>query len=230
MNLGKTREEALPAGEPAGRAIHARLRFAIIRMELKPGQRLSENELAQRFGTSRAPVREAFIRLADEGLIDVSPQRGSYVTKISLSAMRRARFVREAIEIAIVRRAAANGLPESARTAAEDAIARQRAAGDDPSLFTAADDAFHSALSDSIDMDGLWAVLEREKSQFDRLRFLSVGHATPVATLLDQHRRILDAILARDPQAAETAMRDHMAEILSSSRKLIERHPDHIEE
>lgn len=230
MTSGRTLREVLPAGEPAGRAIHARLRTAIIRMELKPGQRLSENELAQAFGTSRAPVREAFIRLSDEGLIDVSPQRGSFVTKISLAAMRRARFVREAIEIAIVRRAAANGLSESARAAAEDAIARQRAAGDDPHLFTAADDAFHRALSDSIDVGGLWAVLEREKSQFDRLRFLSVGHATPVATLLDQHRRILDAVLARDAPAAESAMRDHMAEILSSSRKLIELHPDHIEE
>ena len=72
----------------------------IISLRLRPGEKLSESDLAARFGTSRAPVREALIRLVEDGLIDVRPQRGSFVSRISLRAMERARFVREALEVA----------------------------------------------------------------------------------------------------------------------------------
>lgn len=230
MAHAKAETETWPAGESAGRAIHARLRAEIIRMALQPGQRLSENEIAARFGTSRAPVREAFIRLADEGLIDVSPQRGSFVTKISLAAMRRARFVREAIEAAVMRLVAERGLPDAARAAAENALAEQRRATDDAAAFTLADDSFHRAFADATGIAGLWDSLEREKAQFDRLRFLSLGQATPTAILIEQHELMLDAILARDPSRAEAALREHMTEILSSARRLADLHPEHIEE
>src|SRR5438477_12579774 len=79
--------DAVSRNPPTVRAIHAKLRHEVITLRLRPTTRLSENELALRFGTSRAPVREALIRLADEGLIDIPPQRGSFVSRISLGAM-----------------------------------------------------------------------------------------------------------------------------------------------
>lgn len=207
-------------------AIHARLRHDIVRLEFHPGQRLSENEIALRFGTSRAPVREALIRLAEEGLIEVWPQRGSFVTRISLAAMKRARFVREAVEISVVRTAAATGLSDAAYAGAEQAIAAQEAAGENADRFTTADDAFHRALVEAIGLNQLWAVLEREKVQFDRIRYLSVGAATPVATLIKQHKDILSAVRARDPGAAEAAMRAHMAEVLKAAQMLLSKFPE----
>lgn len=214
---------------PTG-AIHARLRRDIVRLHYQPGQRLSENEIALHFGTSRAPVREAFIRLADEGLLEVWPQRGSFVPRISVAAMKRARFVREAIEISVVRTAAEAGLSDAALAGAEQAIAEQQAAGEEAVGFTTSDDSFHRALVEAIGINQLWAVLEREKVQFDRIRFLSVGSATPVATLIAQHRAILDAVRRRDPNAAEEAMRTHMAEVLKATQTLIAMHPDLISE
>ena len=89
----------LQDSEQQDRSIYRVLRQDVVTLRLKPGMRLSENELAARFGTSRAPVREALIRLADEGLIDVRPQRGSFVSRISLAAMEQARLVREALEV-----------------------------------------------------------------------------------------------------------------------------------
>ena len=124
-------------------SLYAALRRDIVRLALRPGQRLSENEIALRFGTSRAPVREAFIRLAEEGLIEVRPQRGSFVTRISIAAMQRARFVREAIELSVVRRAAEMGLTADMIEAVERTIVEQQAADDDASAFTSADDGFH---------------------------------------------------------------------------------------
>lgn len=208
------------------RAIHAQIRNDIVTLRLRPGTRLSENELALRFGTSRAPVREALIRLVEEGLIEVLPQRGSFVSRISLAAMQRARFVREALEVAIARRAAEIGFSPQAREQAAASLAEQERAKDDPERFTLADDAFHRTLADHIGISQIWAVLEREKSHFDRVRFLSLPEKTPVESLIAQHRDILAAILRRDPEGAEAAMRVHLSEVLKIVEKLSAEHPD----
>jgi GntR family transcriptional regulator, rspAB operon transcriptional repressor len=90
--------------------IYQTIRTEIIRMRLRPGERLSEKELGLRFGTSRTPVREAIVSLVEDGLIEVRPQRGTYVARISLQSVRRARFVRSALELAIIREAAERGV------------------------------------------------------------------------------------------------------------------------
>jgi DNA-binding GntR family transcriptional regulator len=213
---------------PTVRAIHATLRHELVTLRLPPATRLSENELALRFGTSRAPVREALIRLADEGFIDILPQRGSFVSRISIGAMRRARFVREAIEISVVRQAATDGLSKAVRSDIDRAIADQIAARDDPETFTLADDAFHRSLVEGIGIAQLWSVLEREKAQFDRVRFLSLPHTTPVEVLVEQHKAIISAIDARKPDAAADAMHAHMSEVLKITNTLVSRHPDFI--
>lgn len=219
-------ESAATTQPPSVRSIHATLRRDIVTLRLMPGARLSENELAQRFGISRAPVREALIRLVEEDLIMVLPQRGSFVSQISLKAMRRARFVREALEVATVRRAAGEGLPPAVLARLETAVADQEASRANSELFSAAEDAFHRALADGIELEGLWAVVEREKAQFDRVRFLSLPMVTPVDLLIRQHRAILAAVVARDPAAAEAAMREHLSEVLKIASSLAERHPD----
>jgi len=84
--------------------IYERLRRAITTLELAPSESVSEKDLAQKLGVSRTPVREALIRLADEGLIDVLPQRGTFVAPIRLQDVEDAQFIREALEVAVVRR------------------------------------------------------------------------------------------------------------------------------
>jgi GntR family transcriptional regulator, rspAB operon transcriptional repressor len=216
-----------PSGQPPTvRSIHATLRQDIVTLRARPGEKLSENELAMRFGTSRAPVREALIRLVEEELIEVLPQRGSFVSRISLGAVKRARFVREALEVATVRRAAEIGLPPEAVAGAQGAITAQLAAADDPERFTEADDGFHRSFSQGIGLGQVWGVVEREKAQFDRIRFLSLPGVTPVDVLIAQHREILDAVVSRDAARAESAMRLHMAEVLKVADRLAADHPE----
>ena len=220
---------APPGGQPANaRTIHAVLRQDIVTLRLPPGERLSENELAERFGTSRAPVREALIRLVEDGLIEVRPQRGSFVTRISLKAMEGSRFVREALEVAIIRQAAAQGITAAAEARIEAAIQAQLGARDDPERFTQFDDQYHRALAEAAGLVAVWAIVEREKAQFDRVRFLSLPSTTPVAVLVEQHRGILAAMVNRDPAAAEQAMRVHMTEVLKITRRVAEQYPDFI--
>src|SRR3546814_7641471 len=93
------------APEPVARRVFRELRSAIVMMRFRPGQALSEKEIADRFGVSRQPVREAFIKLSEAGLVSVRPQRGTYVVKISARQVYDVRFVREAVEVAVVRKA-----------------------------------------------------------------------------------------------------------------------------
>ena len=203
--------------EPAtGRIFHL-LRNAIVTMELKPGQALSEKDIADRFGVSRQPVREAFIKLSEAGLVRVRPQRGTYVVKISAKQVTDARFVREAVEIAVARRACEVMSPEaiaglhlildSQRKAAEDAAHAR---------FLVLDEAFHRALALGVDCDYAWRVVEEVKAQMDRVRYLSLPDATPVERLIEQHAAIVAAVTARDAAAAEAAVRRHLSEILIS--------------
>ena len=221
MPLPATASDANPT-----RSIYSRLRQDIIALRLMPGEKLSENELAQHFGTSRAPVREALIRLVDDGLIEVRPQRGSLVTLISLQAMEQARLVREALEVAIIRRAAEMGLPNATRLAAEAAIEGQAAAREDAERFTQLDDVFHRGFAEGSGLIGVWAIIEREKAQFDRIRFLSLPAVTPVYVLIEQHKMMLKAVLDRDPLQAEQALRTHMSEVLRIANELAQRHPN----
>ena len=90
----------------ASRQVYQALREAIITAQLAPGQRISENRLAERLAVSRTPVREALIRLQDERFVQIVPQLGTFVTRISSAAVEDAQFIREALECAAVRIAA----------------------------------------------------------------------------------------------------------------------------
>ncbi len=210
----------------SARGLYNVLRQDIVTLRYKPGEKLSENDLAKRFGTSRAPVREALIRLGEDGLIDIRPQRGSFVSRISLKAMERARFTREALEIAIIRRAAEKGLTEKRCHDIEQAIAGQLQSGQDAEQFSYYDDLFHSQFATSVGLEGVWHTIEREKVQFDRIRFLSLPNITPVDLLIDQHRSIYKAVLEQQPQKAEAAMRIHMSEVLRIFDRLFANHPE----
>jgi DNA-binding GntR family transcriptional regulator len=213
----------------AGAQAFAALRHAIVTLRLRPGQSFSEQEVARQLRTSRTPVREAFIKLAEAGLIEVLPQRGTLVRRISAKAVRDARFVREAVETAVLREAAAaDRLPPSFFAAARGLIAAQReaAAADDLGRFLGLDDAFHRSFAAGIGRGHAWAVVEAQKAQMDRVRFLSLPEATPIGRLIDQHEAILDAVERGDAPASEAAMRTHLTEVLAVLEPLRRRYPD----
>lgn len=211
----------------AGAQAYAALRHAIVTLKLRPGQSLSEQAVARQLRVSRTPVREAFIKLAEVGLLKVLPQRGTFVRKISAKAVRDARFVREAIELAVLREAV-DRLPPSFFAAARRLIAAQRetAAGEDLERFLALDDAFHRSFAAEIDRAHAWAVIEDQKTQMDRVRFLSLPGATSIGRLIDQHEAILDAAERGDAPASEAAMRTHLTEVLAVLEPLRQRYPD----
>src|SRR6218665_264120 len=193
-----------------GNKVFEAMRQAIIQLQLRPGDPLSEAEMARQFGVSRQPVREAFIKLAEVGLVEIRPQRGTSVVMISRREVENARFIRAAIEVAVVRKAAAEA-DIVQHDILDGLIDRQRAANQagDHAEFLRLDEAFHQAIAQAADCEHAWRLLENLKAQMDRVRYLSLSDATPIDTLIAQHAVIADSIRRRDPDAAEAGMHQH---------------------
>jgi DNA-binding GntR family transcriptional regulator len=202
-------------GKTVGPQVYRILRERIIQAELLPGERLSESDVAKSLSVSRQPVREAFIKLSEEGLVQVLPQRGTFVTKISVASVMDVRFVREAIEADIVRLVAekhdAGTIEELRRQLTE----QKKVPHDDRSAFLRLDERFHNTLATAAGKAYAWSVIESVKAQMDRVRFLSVDDMH-IGRLIEQHERIVDGIAAGDKTAAEQALRTHLREILNS--------------
>lgn len=216
------------AQEPAAARVFQELKAAIVTMALTPGQALSEADIAARLGVSRQPVREAFIKLGESGLVRIRPQRGTFVVKISVKQVTDARFVREAVEIAVARRACEVMAADAVAELRQNLVAQRAAAVEGaPARFLALDEAFHRGLALGVDCDYAWRVVEEVKAQMDRVRYLSLPQATPIERLVEQHGAILDAVEDGNPKAAERAVRRHLSEILTSL-PLLERQFPHL--
>ena len=217
--------------QPIQPQLVARLREAIVETRLRPGQALSEAEIAAGYGVSRQPVRETFIRLRELGLVQIMPSRGTFVTRISAREVLNARFVREAIECAVAR-LAARLIDGEGRRRLDAAIADQAAAAaaGDAARFYALDETFHRTIAAIADCDYAARVIEDVRVQLDRVRFLSLPQATPLGTLVAQHSAIAAAIAGRDGDGAEAAMRAHLREILMSLPRLARANPDMFED
>ncbi|HHX1816305.1 TPA: GntR family transcriptional regulator [Klebsiella pneumoniae] len=210
-------ESQLNPTQPVNQQIYRILRRDIVHCLIPPGTPLSEKEVSVRFAVSRQPVREAFIKLAENGLIQIRPQRGSYVNKISLSQVRNGCFVRQAIECAVVRRAAGM-INEEQLYQLEQNLHQQRIAVDRQQLndFFLLDDEFHQKLSIIADCQLAWETVENIKAAIDRVRYMSLDHVTSPEMLLRQHHEIFTALEKRDADAVEKAMSIHLHEISES--------------
>lgn len=217
MSIESLRLEKLgEAGASSAFQVERDLREAIIRLELLPGTRLSEQEIADRLGVSRQPVREALIALAKSKLVEVRSKRGTYVVKISAREMMEARFVREAIETAVVRRACMTFDPW-VRTSIDAILKRQAAAREaqDYNRFRREDEQFHMALASGAGCAMAWSVIADVKAHIDRVCNLQLRKPDSMGTLIAEHHTIIAAIDARDADRAEAAMAAHLEGIIS---------------
>lgn len=204
----------LPPHKPASQHIYEAIRNAIILCELEPGARLSEHDIAKQFGVSRQPVREACIKLSQEGLINVLPQRGTFVGRISSKRVSDGRFIREAIEIAVAKKAALE-ITTRQLIVLKDNLSEQRQEVErgNRARFIELDDVFHQALAQSVDCIDAWQILQTIKANMDRVRYLSLFEESPLPVLLRQHQAIFDAIKSSNPEQAKLAIQEHLKEL-----------------
>lgn len=211
---------SLDPATPITRQISRILRERIIQVDLKPGDRLSESEVARFYDVSRQPVREAFIRLADQGLLAILPQRGTIVSRIGYNAVLDARFLREAIEADIAKILALQQDAAVIRELRAQLDHQARVGQDTPQDFFGYDDLFHRTLAEAAGKGGAWKQIEGLKSQMDRVRFLSLGQF-PQRKLIAQHGAIVDAIERGAVPQANAAVRRHLREVLSELPQIV---------
>ncbi|WP_435164136.1 GntR family transcriptional regulator [Falsirhodobacter sp. 1013] len=216
---------SLDAGSAIAPQLYQLLRGRIVRTELLPGEVISETEIAKAYDVSRQPVREAFIKLAEAGLVQIRPQRGTMITRINESAVMDARFVREAIEADVVRLVAETCDAAMRRELQDQMAAQQRMADGDNEAFVRLDELFHRTLAEMAGKPYAWRVVEDVKAQMDRVRYLSV-QKDHIRVLIVQHAAIVDTVTRNDIAGAEAAMRAHLREILRSMPEVAKARPD----
>jgi DNA-binding GntR family transcriptional regulator len=201
--------------------IHAALRHDIIIGRLAPRAMLSEQEFSVRFGVSRTPVREAMIKLAEEGLVEIFPQYGSFVAPIKLLDVFDSQFAREALESAAVEKAV-DRLDRRQGDDLRATIARQRAAlrPQDRDAFFRADEDMHMLILRIAGHADAWRFVESAKAQMDRVRHIAMTLPRKQASILAEHEAVVDRMLARDARGAVEAMRVHLRGIFRTIETL----------
>jgi len=186
---------------------------AILTLDLLPGSKVSETEVAKSLGVSRQPVRDAFYRLSELGFLRIRPQRATMITCISEAALRDARFIREALEVECLHTAIENRT-EADIAGLEDLLTAQKTAlsAGDRLTFHTLDDQFHKAIAEIAGHPGAWAVIRDQKVHLDRVRYLSLSIGAQCA--FDDHRDILNSLISRDGARAEARLRQHLSTIL----------------
>jgi DNA-binding GntR family transcriptional regulator len=206
--------------------VYRELRRRIRELTLPPGAPLRKEELALEMGVSRAPVSEAIARLADEALVDVFPQHGSFVAPIRAEDVRESLFIRTALEVEAIRRVT-QAADSALMAQLEENLAAQQVAltANDLVTFYELDEALHAMIFASLQAPRALRLLDAARAPLDRPRRLGLPEAGRPEATLAEHRRMIDAIASGDPEFAAAAMRAHLAQVSRS----VERELEHIE-
>ncbi len=194
----------------------------IVTLGLKPGDRISEAEVAAQFGVSRQPVRDAFSRLANLDLLLIRPQRATEVRRFSIRQIEKARFVRASIEKEVVRRAAAN-CDATGAAELDAALLLQAAAvsSEDVAGFGTLDFEFHKTICKIARTDYAFEVIQQEKAKIDRLCLLGRDKEQRLPDLLGDHRAIAEAIKLHDAETAIAASVLHLSRLDQTIERIL---------
>lgn len=206
--------------------IHDVIRDAIVRLEIPPGALIDKSALCERLGVSRFPVSEALGRLAEDGFVEILPQRGTRVTLINLADCREAMFIRRALESDAVRNIALRD-DKALLNALRDNVAAQRAAMkiDDRIAFHALDLALHDLLLDALGFERVKTAVYAARAKLDRMRLFLCTPQRQASTI-QEHDRILDALRTHDPAAAGRAMEQHLDMVMTELATFSATRPD----
>jgi DNA-binding GntR family transcriptional regulator len=197
-------------------SVYLALREEIVTAQLPPGYLLREAELAARFGVSKTPLREAFVRLEKDGFVQIAPYRSAVVAGYSREDLREIYELRELLEGLCAREAAVN-------IATDDLAALNRVVRESAAAFEAGDSAGLTALLDEFDVllyaqsknGRITAMLNNIRDHVTRIGRLTVAIPGRMATSVREHEGIYEAIVQRDGMRAETLMRQHILSVMA---------------
>ena len=210
--------------------VYEELKRNIMSMKLEPGQTMSTQEIATKLNVSRTPVREAFLRLRSEGLVEMIPQRETMVSKISLKRVEQEKFIRECLEMGVIRKFMDKSGCEVEENMAE-LIQLQKKCGEEKDFvgFLEADDQFHKVLFDVTGQEMAWETIASRNGHYNRLRILYVQRDTAMQESIEQHHKIATLLESGSREEAARALSSHVRRLDIDEAGLIAQYPDYFE-
>ncbi|MBO7743662.1 GntR family transcriptional regulator [Paenibacillus sp. MWE-103] len=205
--------------------VYAALKKNIMELRLEPGQFISEKELVEMLQVSRTPIREALVKLTQEELIETTPQKGSIISLIDLQHAEESRFVRKTLESAVVREAC--GLLDKEQVLhLQHLVSLQELCQSEQNygrLFEL-DEEFHKSIMIGCGRARTWGLIQQMATHDNRIRILRLASDSDWKIILAQHRGIVRAIKERDPDQAESMLRDHLDLVVIEKENLKQKH------
>ncbi|MBF9014489.1 MULTISPECIES: GntR family transcriptional regulator [unclassified Oceanispirochaeta] len=215
----------------ASETVYAMLHRNIINLNLIPGTVMSEKDISEKMNVSRTPVREAFIRLSNEALVTVVPQKGSFVSKINLARVKEERFLRESLENSVLydlimhhEKLKMYDLYENVE---EQEVALSKG---ETTRFIELDDEFHSMLFRKADKSMCYNVIMSFSSHYRRVRYLSMSVSGVSISNLKHHQEMLELIKARNLEKAVTVMKIHLRKLDIEKDVIYQKYSDYFED
>lgn len=221
--------EKAPKRKPAALAdwTYQYLKKGILNLDFSPGEQMHIEEFAEQLEVSRTPIREAFLRLASEGLIDVRSRVGYFVSEITEQDIRDLFEVREIVETRAARQAAVElsdaeiGKLNVLMQESEEAVQQE-----DLSTYIENDVRFHGYLQKHIRNQRLLAVMESLNDLTHRERILSIRSLENIESTLVEHKRIVEALEKRDGESAGELMTEHLRNVCQRLVEFINKNPN----
>lgn len=203
----------------------------IVSLTLLPGMKISEADVARRFGVSRQPVHDAFNRLENQDLLLIRPQKATKVGRFSMQRIAQARFVRLAVELEVIRHACTIWDDARADKLEQNLKLQQKALNKvQAEKFHALDYQFHKLICELSDRSLAFKMIEECKQKVDRLCILSLGKDSELSVVFEDHKQIAEALKSRSIDKASAVARRHFSRLDDTISTIHTAHSEYFEE
>lgn len=210
--------------------VYSILKKGIMTLQLPPGTVMSTQEMANKLNVSRTPVRETFIRLQKEGLVDIVPQKETMVSRINLKRVKKERFVRESLELAVIDPFLQNCQKEHIMMLRAN-VERQKNFFEQNKYaeFVECDNQWHKILFDVANEELGWHVIMNMNGHYNRIRILTVRTEGIIAGTIGQHGKIIDYIEQGDKDKIKAELANHLQKLIVETDDLVKKYPDYFD-
>ena len=205
------------------------LRRAILDLYLCPGAILSIKDICDYFGIGRSPVRDALLRLDQEGLVNLLPQRGTMISQINLSRVEQERFLRISVEEEVMKIFMARHTPSDVMFLSESLRNQQKLCDGqevDIRQFLRLDDEFHNIFYTVADKLFCMQTVQNASGHYRRVRLLTLNRRRNIQETINQHDTLVTAFRARDTALMRNTFHMHLSKLDHENQDLMKAHPN----
>jgi len=187
------------------------LKFNIMQLKIAPGSALSEKDISQLLGVSRTPVREAFIQLSQEYLLDILPQKGTYVSLIDIENVKESKFLRETVEKAVIAIACLEFPTESFFELQSNMALQELCLKEKNYLkFYELDEALHKTIFIGCKKTRIWSMIQQMNTHYNRVRILNIAGGYDALPIIHQHQQLVSAIREKNVTLGMQTIGQHL--------------------